>query len=182
MKAASPVFFLVGIIIIASSLFAALGTINGKEKEGWESGTYSIVVATIHDIKKGEGVGVYKASINPEATLAGVLDPSVNPTIRVSFYVDPPTTQGVTTYVRNIPPAGATVLAVLEYLPINDQTEERAYRVTPNICTFMPEESGMVIIKGLDDPKVAETLKRIQKARAAAQGKKTNEAGAPSEK
>jgi hypothetical protein len=171
-------FVLCCLAIIVNNVSAGWMTTNGKEKEDWEGGYYSIIIARIQGIKKTEEIGVYKAVIIPKATVAGVLDPSVHPTIPVTFEVHLPELPGGITSIRQVPPEGATVLAVLEYLPINDHDEARVYRITPNICTFMPAQSGMVVIKGLDDPKVSETLKKIQRARAEAQAEQGKKDGA----
>ncbi len=56
------------------------------------------------------------------------------------------------------------ILAVVR-LKDPEYPEDRHWIVS-DICTFMPGQSALVVISGLEDPKVAATLKKIQGARA----------------
>lgn len=156
---------------------AALTALNGKESEGWDDGSYSIVVAKIRKIKQSDKYGNYTAVIEPMATLAGILDPSVHPVLPVRFGVDLPTAQSSSSYIRRVPPDGATVLAVVSCFTAESVAKaKREYWIAGSICTFMPEQSGMIAIRGLDDPKVILTLQRIQLARAEAREERSTKA------
>jgi hypothetical protein len=136
---------------------AGIGFFTGGERGLWDQDRYSVVVGKISDIRLAPGVkfGGYFATLRPTASLCGNLDPSLYPSLTVGFE------SGVQeTSIQQTPTDGATVIAVVV------QEENRA-GIISDYCKFMPGASSLVIIRGLDDPKVAETLKRLQAARKA---------------
>jgi hypothetical protein len=158
---------LVAVTILAIAVrpgLAGLGTTTGKERERWTTDRYNVVVASIRGIEKtkDDGAPPYRATISPLATLAGSLDPSAHPDIPVTFYVS-----DMTSSIRRsvpLPKDGATVLAVVQMSKSDGDTVSGF--IVSDICTFMPDESALVEIKGLDDPRVIATLKKLQAARA----------------
>ena len=64
-----------------------------------------------------------------------------------------------------IPPDGAVVMVVIQFIPQGENHPADTGFITPDECVFMPDLSAMVVVTGVDDARVAETLKRIQKAR-----------------
>jgi hypothetical protein len=151
-------------LLLACDAFAAQGRITGSERTGWETGYYNVVVAAIADVKRdtdqaGESRR-YRATIVPKATLGGAFDSSLYPALPVVFYVGK-----AVGAIEEAPPDGALVLVVLQL-----DREEAAGKpfafIFSDICKFMPGEAAMVVINSLDDPRVVDTLKRLQDARA----------------
>lgn len=141
---------------------AGLGTITGKEAEGWDSGYYNVVVGTIHDVQKEQDQPPerHRALLVPRATLGGTFDCSLHPKLPVTFYIG-----AATSSVTRIPPEGASVLVLIQFLP-GENGQTAAGFIFSDICTFMPDKSAMVVINGMDDPRLVDTLKRLQDARA----------------
>jgi hypothetical protein len=162
----------IGIWIIVTALFwtatansrAGLGTTTGRERKLWTTYRYSVIVAKIRDVRegKGEGYQAHHATLLPVATIAGTLDPSVTPSLDVRFY-----RSDLTSSIKGeLPKDGAIVLAaVIMGRHHADETEPSDW-VDSDLVAFMPNRSGLVVIKGLDDPLVAETLQKIQAVRA----------------
>lgn len=135
---------------------AALPTTTGSERNLWDQAGYAVVVARVEEIAelnqedRLEKHASHTATLVPLATIAGILDPSAHPKLMVTLNVG-----SFATAVRSAPPRDAWVLAVIEPGPM----------VAADICTFMPDNAGVVVIDGPADKRVAETLKRIQEAR-----------------
>jgi hypothetical protein len=104
------------------------------------------------------------------ASIAGTFDASEHPRFRVPLY-----TGSMTSSISIEPRVGNVILVVLL---LGDRDT-----IASDFCTFMPDRdevinvngvkvfqtaraSALVEIKGLGDPRVLETLKRIQEARA----------------
>jgi hypothetical protein len=150
-------------VFLVSRADAGLGTITGREIKGWREGYYNVVIARIYDVKKDGGIhpDLYLASIKPQATLAGTFDSSLYPVLPVQFYV-----ADTHSSIKKIPAEGALVIVVLKFLPPDDQDEHAAGFIFSDTCTFMPDQAAIVAIRGLDDPRVSETLNKLQEARA----------------
>lgn len=161
------------LIFAFSTARGALVTFSGEQSGSWDSGELSVIVGTIHDVKPGPRGYDRTASVHPKATIAGLFDPSQHSTLQVSFGVQPPSAGGTISCIREEPSDGATVLIVLLRVRAGENSKER-YIIVSGICSFMPEQCGMLIVTGADDPKVAEVLKNIRKARA-----KANQEDAP---
>ncbi len=145
------------VITLCTPSHAGIATTTGKEWRLWSEGDYSVVVARVVEIERAKGdngdAGVYFATFEPIALLAGSLDPSLNPSIHVSMYVG---NIGGGTSISDAPDKGSMVLAVVQH----------GNFVVSDICTFMPKNSAMVQITGLGDARIIETLKKLQDARA----------------
>src|SRR5687767_13648962 len=76
------------LVFTSSNALAGLGTITGKEFEGWSTGEYNVVLGVIKEIRpiNGKEFGLHRATFVPAATLAGTFDPSLHPTLPISFY------------------------------------------------------------------------------------------------
>jgi hypothetical protein len=141
----------------ASDCCAALQGTTGSERKLWEEGEYAVVVARVEQIVELsreellKNHATHSAVLAPMATIAGRLDPSVHRELSVNLNIGPHVSS-----VSHAPPHGACVLAVIAQESI----------VVADICTFMPDNSALVVIDGPGDKRVAETLKRIQEARA----------------
>jgi hypothetical protein len=114
------------------------------------------------------------------ATIAGWLDPSATDSLTVGI------TQG-NDLVRDIPMAGSFVLAVLEHGVVDWDEARPEMCVGPEGCDFVPGEHGrsgrpMIVITGIDDKRVAETLAAIRKARAHGDGPPATSPATPANK
>lgn len=134
---------------------------TGPTGNGQGSGCNIIIARVVALSKAKEGSDLanngYRdlATLEPLATLAGLLDPSLRPKVDVGLWIsDAP---GFKT--TKLPPVGAIVLAMIM---ANDQT------IFPETCPVMPDGSGLVVLDGVGDRRVHETLERIRVARAAA--------------
>lgn len=143
--------------------WAALGTTTGKDPKQWQAGELNVIVATVRDVHKDEGdvPNRYQATLIPLATLAGRFDASLQPALPVRFYVGLASSS-----IADPPPRRATVIAVVAVGLTNGSETKPSNWILSDICTFMPGESALLVIKGLADPRIAETLKKIQDARA----------------
>jgi hypothetical protein len=152
------------LLLTASDALAAQGTITGKERTGWQTGYYNVVVAIIRNVEKDKaadaGSSRYRAVLSPKATLGGTLDPSLYPSLPAAFYVGK-----AVGAIEEAPPDGSLVMVVMQ-LDREDAADKPFAFIFSDICKFMPGESAMVLLKGLDDPLAAETLMRLQDARA----------------
>lgn len=147
-------------LCLCSAAHAGRGVITGREKQGWDDGVYNVVVGTLRGIRPHgpSAPSQHDATFVPRATLAGTFDPSLHPSLRVALFTGTGTTQ-----LAEPPAEGALVLAVLRTKPF--EGKEATYIYSDN-CTFMPDNRGLVVIQGLDDPRVLKTLEMIQVRRA----------------
>jgi hypothetical protein len=142
---------------------AGLATRRGDERGYWEQDRTSVVVAVLRDLRRAPDhtdIRSRHATLVPMATVSGSFDPGLHPTLPVRLWVVPPGTS-----IRGEPPEGATVMAVIAQ-------QDDGYLIVPDVCAFMPEPgAALVVVDGPGDPKVAQTLKRIQDVRLAARKK-----------
>jgi hypothetical protein len=130
----------------------------------------SVIVAKVDAIRvlkieeqKHLPTGTHKLTLEPLAVIAGNLDPSTHPKLDlVVWIVDAPGMM-----IKTEPHVGDTVMAVVMW---NDKSVE------PGPCDFMPGQSGLVVLDGLGDKHVHETLERIRAGRAAAKAQEEAEA------
>jgi hypothetical protein len=151
------------ILVTTSAVFAGHGTITGREAEGWNNGEYTLILGVIQDVQKERVAGEDRctATMAPRATLGGVFDASAHPILPVQFYVGRPTSS-----IAQPPEQGAVVLAVVQLVRAKEKSESDRGLVYSHTCTFMPGEAALVVLRGLDDPRIEETLKKLQDARA----------------
>ncbi|HEX5243847.1 MAG TPA: hypothetical protein VFW23_11345 [Tepidisphaeraceae bacterium] len=143
-----------GILVVSALLWsdksnAGLDTQEGNERGLWTKGYYSVIVARVGAIKEA-APSTERATLEPLCTIAGLLDPSDHRELHVVFYSD-----GMTSSIRSVPKRGDLILAVIR----GDDF------IVSDICRFMPDESSLVVVNGLNDPRIPGTLKRIQDAR-----------------
>jgi hypothetical protein len=137
------------------------GSHSGREPRIWEN--TSVIVGTFKDIKKLKAPGddLYSATLVPKATLAGAFDPSLNPMLHVRFFASV-----LNASISRVPSEGDTIIAVIHIGLIQRDEVEPSDWISGLGWEFMPDSQALVVIKRLDDPKVGETLKKIQEARA----------------
>lgn len=140
-----------------------LGTTTGREPGCWDKAGYSVILAWVGEVRQpdADDVGLCRAVVAPIATLAGAFDASLRPALKVAFHA------GVShSSIPKAPAKGDVVLAVISIPQDRPAGPEDPVLIVSDLCTFMPDEAALVILKNLDDPRVMETLKRIQRARA----------------
>jgi len=149
------------LVIACNPTLAGLGTTTGREWLQWTQSGYCVVVGRLDDARHHDAdvAGKYRATFAPLASFAGTFDPGAFPAIPVIFY------GGKNSSIRDVPAHGSMVLAVMQFrLPEGD--EKPSGFIVSDICTFMPGESSLVRIDGLNDPRVLDTVKKLRDARA----------------
>ncbi len=147
---------LLAAILVCSRSDGGLDMSTGREWHLWMQARYSLIIARVKAItqaRPGEN-GTHRAILEPICTLAGSLDPSEHPTLDVTLYAD-----GMTSSVGTPPKQGSLILAVTQGTNF----------IVSDICTFMPNRASVQEINGMGDPRVLETLKKLQDARAHAE-------------
>jgi len=131
------------------------GTVTGREPGLFTVDRYSVIVARIIEVKpvdqKEPNPRQFEAVLEPLALIAGTFDPSESAKIREQFTAG----EAATLAIHEMPPKGAVVLVVItgDY-------------ILSSAATFMPGGVPLVVVKGIGDERVAETLSRIREARA----------------
>ena len=154
--------------IVTQYILGGLGTFTGREQGAWTEDRNSVVIAKIEDIEELDAKldhGTHHATIHPIATIAGTLDPSLYSTLDVRFYVSDMTSSIKRS--KPLPKNGDLVLVVISLAapPTKDETSPKNGFIISDICTFMPNDSSLVELKGFDDSRVMETLERLRKVR-----------------
>jgi hypothetical protein len=125
---------------------------RGDERGFWTEDHFVVLLARIaNEAKHVDGADsphYYKMTIQPLATLAGAFDASEQAGLKVTLYIGGPN-------IRDIPPVGATVLAVVK----------DSNFIVSDTCMFMPDHSPLAVVDGLGDRRVIETIDRLRKVR-----------------
>lgn len=151
----STAFCVLGVsLLLGLSTHAALPSLSDDTEENWGPGKFSVIAAKVRDAERLPDYS-WKAVLIPRATITGTFDPGLHSELPVTFNAE----STGTTSIRRAPKAGDTVIAVI-------YSSGNAWSVTIHLCSFMPDGSSMMIVDGLDDPRVAQTLKNIQTSRA----------------
>lgn len=158
-------FVTITLLISTAALAGGPGTITGQEPKGWGDGTYNVVIGRLRNVMKVEnapdaGPDYRIATFIPLATLAGVFDSSLHPTVTVNLYVG-----AATSSIREVPPDNAFVILVMRTRPTEGEKTPTA-AVSSDFCTFMPGRAAIAVVDGPADPRISQTLDRLQKARA----------------
>jgi hypothetical protein len=98
------------------------------------------------------------------ATLAGRLDAPAEPIVACKIYYG----GASETCVQKPPPAGSRCIATISdpVASAGDGSARRKQAVDCAITPFMPKSQYLVVVSGLDDPKVAETIRRLRELRS----------------
>jgi hypothetical protein len=141
------------VLLFGVTSYGGYGVCTGRERGFWRADQHSVVVAKVLSdathVETPSSKHYYKMSIEPVATLAGAFDVSRQAKIEVGFYIGGPN-------IDHAPPKDAFILIVLE---------QPAFIISDD-CEFMPDHSALVIVDGLSDRRVHETLDKIRDARA----------------
>jgi hypothetical protein len=150
------------VVLCTLPVRGGVGTTTGREWGRWTEDQYSVIVAKIREVARtGEDPCMYRAVFEPLATLAGRFDPSAQSAWEVRFYA------GADTSNRKPPQSGATVIAVIQPVPLDDgRNHPQRLFVVSDYCGFIPGESSILEVDGLADPRIAEVVKKIREARA----------------
>ena len=143
--------------------FAGQERPKADHRELWTSGRYSLIVGTITGIKadKSRDVpGWYTATLTPSATISGSFDCGAYATIPILFNAC-----RFDTSIKEVPKENAAVMGFMELLPKGEEWPADSGFFVASLCEFMPHESSLVTVKGLDDPIIHDTLVKIQGAR-----------------
>ena len=161
-------FFLCGAITLlacSNNLFGGLGIFDGSDEKAWGQFGSTVVIGIIKDIKEKDQHGNCVAILVPQATIAGHFDVAVHASIKIEFQYDVGSVFDPAT-VSKRPNENDIVMVVMDIMPKDDQNNEEFGDVLSRCrCTFMPEDCSMIVVKGLDDPVINETLHRIQNVR-----------------
>jgi hypothetical protein len=126
---------------------------SGREPRFWTEWHRALVIARVRTeaahVDGADSKFYMHMAIEPIATLAGTFDPSEHPSQDVEFYVGTPT-------IPNAPGEGEYIMIVLE----------DGHFIVSDECEFMPHGLPLVVIDGLGDPRVHDTLKKARDARA----------------
>lgn len=162
--------FILACIVLASTtpyLFA-IPTIDGESSIEWDSDHFSVIVAEVKALSI-EPDSSWNATLAPLFSIAGKFDPSGHPLLKVRSYGPGGSS------VQTVPKVGDTVLTVI----IRAHDSPRPWFIALQWMSFMPESSALCVIKDPSDPRVNETLKKIQEARARRQRKEAAERNLP---
>jgi hypothetical protein len=133
-----------------------LGTFFGRDESDWAEGKVAVVLALVQETGPSANGYEYEATFLPRSTVAGNFDCGLHPRLRMRFFASE--TGG--TSIKSPPRDGDLVMAV-----IGTKGEGGGYDVYAEYCAFMPGDEAMLPVRGIDDRRVAETLKRIQDLR-----------------
>jgi hypothetical protein len=124
----------------------------------------SVVVARVRKVAKiaDRRIGTHTVTLEPLVTLAGAFDPTAEPELKVRLWAE-----WVGSSIQRAPPIGAMVVAVIGEGPVLGGPDTFMYAVS-EICDFMPEGSGMVVVENLADKRVQEIIDKIRAGRARA--------------
>lgn len=160
---------LIGLIlslVAAASTFAGTEVVSGAEPGLWTADRFNLVIGVVRDVKKfkdpqSPSDDRYSATLTLKASLAGQLDPSLVATLDVMFYAE-----HYGSSIKTVPTEGTVVMALVRLRPSTTEDAGPKDLISSAFASFMPGESSLVAIKGLDDPRVDETLKKVRNARA----------------
>ena len=140
---------------------AGITTVTGAEATLWTEERTSLIIARVLSVES-RGKSKFAAALIPIATLAGSLDPTSMAQLDVRFIAG-----SWGTSIRAAPARDALVMAVVRLDLMQGDEKTPSNWVVSAVCAFMPEKSSLVELRTLDDPRVAETVERVRKARAA---------------
>lgn len=150
------------VITLGSTTFAGIGTITGVESGTWNDDRTVVVVGRLTSIR-GDRQDEYRvAKFGPLLCLAGLFDPTATASLDVRFYI------GDQSSSNSYPgPTDDSLVLVVMRLSV-ELKEGPTNIIVSDWCTFMPDRAGLVVLKGLDDPRLRETILRLREARAKA--------------
>jgi len=151
------------LLIFGAEANAGWSTIHGDRPEIWRSGGLSVIIAVVQEaqVDSGPDDTIYRAVLAPQATLAGAFDPSLARTLHVRFHAG-----GYGTSIESPPKPGSRILAAIRIGMEYADEQSRSDWIVSSSVDFMPKQSALVVLDGPADPRIEETLKRIQAARA----------------
>jgi hypothetical protein len=133
--------------------FAGVAVRTGREAGFWTEWHYAVVIARVREeaahVQGAESPYLMHMVIEPLATVAGTFDPSEHASEDVQFYVGTPS-------IPLSPAEGNIIMIVLR----------DGNFVVSDECQFMAHDLPLVVIDGIGDARVHDTLKKVREARA----------------
>jgi hypothetical protein len=149
--------YLLVLLLHCASANAGSQPVEGDESGLWNADMLSVVVGTIIGVKADDPRRAqpvdYTVRLEPIATLAGHLDPSLHRELHLRLKASDATTLLA---IHFVPKKGDLVMAVV-------LAEDTIYH---DATLFMPDGVPLVVLDGVGDKRVVETLHRIQEARS----------------
>lgn len=145
-------------------IHAGVGLITGEDESDWTRAQVSVIIARVESVQPDDPdrYGELAVTLLPQATLGGTFDCGAEPRITPSCWY----AIGGNSALRFRPEKGTLVLALICRFEMDPQLRIPNYN-----CLMLPDKQPLYRIKGMDDPEIAKTLERIQKARAIAKQK-----------
>ena len=131
--------------------FAGLETLTGVGADFWKE--FSVVYAEVASVKD---LGSARASVTlrVRASLTGFYDAAERPVVETQLSYNP-----FASAIPKPPKPNDRVVAVLYR-----RSEGRIFIAAAQLL-FMPDYAGLVVVKGFDDPKVGDIIRRVQEVR-----------------
>src|SRR5262245_54394132 len=124
-------------------LLGGIKTLTGSEPGCWDKDAYSVIMARVDDVRPSQQEPWnYKITLAPIATMSGSFDAGASDSLRLAFVCGTSTTS-----IEKPPRGGDTIMVVI-------REDEGVTYIVRDICKFMPDDSALVTIKGLDDPRI----------------------------
>lgn len=161
-------FVLILLLAASCPVRAGVGLITGEDESDWTRGQVSVIIARVESVQPEDPdrYGDLAVTLLPQATLGGTFDCGAEPRITPSCWY----AIGGNSALRFRPEKGMLVLALVCRFEMDPQLRIPNYN-----CPMLPDKQPLYRIKGMDDPEIAKTLERIQKARAIAKQKHQQE-------
>jgi hypothetical protein len=144
------------VLISGATIHEGVIAITGREEGLWTKDGTFVIVATIKAVERVHGPEydpTHRLVLLPHAALAGSFDPSLHVELVAHVAV------GHGSSVRQTPPVGSLAVVVM-------RPHEGAFWVDSASCAFVPGGSALTVVASWNDPRIAETLRKIQAARA----------------
>ena len=156
MNVVCRIYMVLGVLglMVSSTVEGGTEVTSGREPRFWDGPpAHAVVLARVyeeaHHVKGADSPHYFEMTIEPLATVAGKFDPTEHAKLRVEFFVG-------TSSIPEAPAEGDVIMIVLQGGDF----------IVSDVCQFMPHDLPLVVVDGLNDPRVHDTLKRIREARA----------------
>jgi hypothetical protein len=163
------------VVLLPSRAYCGFNPVfTGEEPWLWTQLNCAVIVAKVLEVEAVDvKMGRYRLELAPLVTLAGRLDPSANPSMSFNLAAHPDHLVAGPPRVEKPPPTGSMIMCCVVTGAREAQVPSsmrNTQLVTNDIfgyeCLFMPDGMPLVVLTDLNDPRIVETLKRIQWARA----------------
>ncbi|HET6250476.1 MAG TPA: hypothetical protein VFE47_22500 [Tepidisphaeraceae bacterium] len=156
------------ILCVTPWAFCATRTITARGEKLWDRGGEYLIVAVVEDVVPLNGPNenaTHLLTFQPICTLAGEFDPVKEPEIKARAWIDEKHEKYGRSSMDKIPAKGEMVLVLITPVGIGLDVKGSVLWVADEICTFMPDEYGLVPVKDLSDKRIMETVERVRRGR-----------------